>query len=263
MDYRYQLLYKKKEIGRINDAVIALCGVGGYGSALIDPLARYEVGEVRIADPDIVELSNMDRQAIAKFSTLHRKKVEISAGIIGDITQKTTAALFHQGVVPLNVDSFCDNTDAVIDLCDQLSTRLLLQITCNKLKVPFIRGGSVSWPNRQGIKVEVYRFDKKIKWRLENFNYKKWGLSLSLWSSFVDESRNGCFSLETLRNIDLENAVWRSRNTPLQFGTISKVAWNAGGGYDPLKILSVTTKILEELITILIGRRPRHHLPKS
>lgn len=263
MDYRYQLLYKKKEIERINDAVIALCGVGGYGSALIDPLARYEVGEVRIADPDIVELSNMDRQTIAKFSTLHRKKIEISAEIISDITRKTKTVLFHQGIAPLNTDSFCENTDAVIDLCDQLSTRLLLQITCNKLKVPLIRGGSASWPNRQGIKVKVYRFDKKITWRLKNFDYQKWGISSSLWNSFVNESQSGFFSLKILRNIDFENAVWRSRNVPSQFGTASKVAWNAGGGYDPLKILSVTNKILEELITILIGRKPKHHLPKS
>lgn len=139
MSRRFQMLYAKNELEILRRAKIALCGLGGYGSSLIDPLARYEIGELRFADPDYFEQSNMDRQCLAKFSTIGMKKVDVAAQLVADITKYTRIICFPEGITSSNIQKFCNGADVVIDLCDRLSIRLLLRYICAQQKVVLIR----------------------------------------------------------------------------------------------------------------------------
>src|SRR3989344_9452219 len=110
MTYRVQLLYSRKEIKQLQNATVALCGLGGYGAALVDPLARYEFLELRLADPDRYEESNMDRQCLARFSTLGYLKADIAAEVVKDITRYTKVVKFADGILAGNILQFCGNT---------------------------------------------------------------------------------------------------------------------------------------------------------
>lgn len=251
---RFQMLYAKNELEILRRAKIALCGLGGYGSSLIDPLARYEIGELRLADPDYFEQSNMDRQCLAKFSTIGMKKVDVAAQLVADITKYTRVICFPEGITSSNFQKFCNGADVVVDLRDRLSIRLLLRYICAQQKVVLITGGSASWPSRNGLRTSIYPYRLVSK-----FRYKKWGISSSVWSAFIREIEMGIVNPSTLKEIDAENAVYRSQNPPRRFGDGKIMKWNEAGGYDPLKISALTTSIVETLISVLIGRRPRHH----
>lgn len=260
MPRRFQMLYTKHELEKLQKAKIALCGLGGYGSSLIDPLARYEIGELRLADPDYYEPSNMDRQCLSKFSTIGTKKVEVAAQLVADITKHTHILCFPEGINSENILKFCDGSNLVIDLCDRLSVRLLLHSMCNQLKIILINGGNSSWPSRKGLRVSTYHYDKRARWSTIEFEHKKWGISSSVWASFIQEISIGVINPSTLKNIDEENAIYRSKNPPSRFGGGKTMKWNDGGGYDPLKISALTTGIIESLVEVLIGRRPKHQV---
>lgn len=257
MGHRFQLIYARSEVEKFSKSIVALCGLGGYGSALVDPLSRYELQELRLADPDSYETSNMDRQCLARFSTIGRNKTEVAGELVAEITHHTRATLFSSGIQIDNVERFCEGANIVLDLCDQLSARLLLARTCREKKIPLISGGSIEWPSREGIRVEVYRYDKSsVK---NKFMLEKWGITRETWKKFKESIARGHISWATLRKIDFENAVFRSRKPPTIWGTGKEVIWNSGGGYDPLKISSLTAGVLECFIEILIGRKPKHH----
>ena len=51
------LLYSEKEIQHFNKSIVGICGIGGYGCMLIDSLARYDLEEIKLADPDYFEVN--------------------------------------------------------------------------------------------------------------------------------------------------------------------------------------------------------------
>jgi len=259
MTYRFQLLYSRKEIKQLQNATVALCGLGGYGAALVDPFARYEFRELRLADPDRYEESNMDRQCLAKFSTIGRLKVDVAARVIKDITKYTKVVKFPDGILTGNISPFCRNPQVIVDLCDQLSAKLLLHMAYRQLRIPLIAGGSIRWPSRQGIRVSIYRYDQGVRWLETSFRPQKWGITGTAWNAFKRVKEIGDMPWSVLRKIDLENAALRNRTPLTRYGVRQRVVWNAPGGYDPLKVYALTCGILELLIGVLINREPAHH----
>ena len=257
MAHRYRLLYTKQEIAVLHGSTVALCGVG-CGSMLVDPLARYELNELRLADPDRYQPTNMDRQILARFSTLGQLKVNVAASLARDVTMKTRVVIYPRGVTARNVMLFCAGAKAVIDLCDRLSARLLLHATCERLRIPIVTGGNRACSERIGLKVEVFRYDHGLT-LASHFDHKNWGLSEETWRTFLREYEAGSVRTATSEKIDRENKTFRKRHAPSTFGSTEKLHGKARGGYDPLKIIAMAGGILQELLTILVDRAPQHH----
>ena len=57
---------------------MAVFGIGGVGSYVVEALARSGIGALDLFDSDTVALSNINRQLIALESTLGRPKVEVA-----------------------------------------------------------------------------------------------------------------------------------------------------------------------------------------
>ena len=60
----------------LQDAAVFVCGVGGMGGAAVQSLARAGVGRLGLADFDVFEASNLNRQLFASTDTLGREKTE-------------------------------------------------------------------------------------------------------------------------------------------------------------------------------------------
>lgn len=257
MTYRFGLLYTKAEMLRIRNSAVSLAGLGGYGSALIDPLARYQFAELRLADPDRFEMANMDRQTLARLSTLNLAKVDVASSVICDISPDTKVRAFGSGVTPATAHDFCCRADVVIDVCDSLAARLLLHWECSRLRIPLVTGGARSWPSRIGTRVSSHRYDKDERFDVTHFPYRKWGLSSSTWRRYRLELAEGRLEAVTVKDIDAENADFRLRYPPNRLdGTAQS---GLAGGYDPLKVVALSAGLIEELLAVLISRRPQHH----
>ena len=85
-----QLLLRQKRI--------AIAGLGGVGGGHLVTLARLGIGAFHIADFDVFELANFNRQAGATMSALGRPKVDVLAAMARDINPELALETFPEGV---------------------------------------------------------------------------------------------------------------------------------------------------------------------
>ncbi len=72
-------------IARLDEAVVAVFGLGGVGSNCAEALVRGGVGTLVFVDRDVVAPSNVNRQSIAFTSTVGRPKAEVMAAMAHEI----------------------------------------------------------------------------------------------------------------------------------------------------------------------------------
>ena len=82
---RTELLINKEGIEKLKNAKVAIFGIGGVGSYVVESLARAGVGNFILVDNDIVSISNLNRQLIATHKTVGMPKVEVSKNRILEI----------------------------------------------------------------------------------------------------------------------------------------------------------------------------------
>jgi len=72
--YRSSMIFTEDERRALKEATIGVIGVGGTGGIASEQLVRSGVGAIRLVDPDIFELTNMNRQQFCTVSTLGMKE---------------------------------------------------------------------------------------------------------------------------------------------------------------------------------------------
>ncbi|MCI9281118.1 MAG: tRNA threonylcarbamoyladenosine dehydratase [Bacilli bacterium] len=115
------------DIKKIGNAKILLVGVGGVGGYALESLVRSGFKNISIIDGDVISISNLNRQIIAKMTNIDKFKVEEaktrSLEINSDVKINTMG-------VYLNEDNFNDfvneNYDYIIDACDDILVKILL-----------------------------------------------------------------------------------------------------------------------------------------
>lgn len=81
---RLHLIFGDEGMEKLTSATVMVLGLGGVGSACAEALARGGVGNLIVMDGDVVEESNINRQAVAYGSTIGMKKSEVMEKIIAD-----------------------------------------------------------------------------------------------------------------------------------------------------------------------------------
>jgi hypothetical protein len=121
-------LLTPKEQERLRSLCVAVAGCGGIGGPAAHFLARLGVGELRLADPETFELSNVNRQFAAYVDTVGVNKAEAVAAELRRINPALAVTVWTEGLGPEMVDSFLDGAGAVVDALDfwSLGTEQLL-----------------------------------------------------------------------------------------------------------------------------------------
>ena len=131
------------------DADVLVLGAGGLGSPIIQYLAAAGVGRLGIADDDVVERSNLQRQIIHADADVGRPKVESAAEFVADLNPDVTVDAHETRVTADNVDELIADYDFVVDGSDNFETRFLVNDACTLAGVPFTHGA-------------IYRFEGQI-----------------------------------------------------------------------------------------------------
>lgn len=97
---------------------VAIPGCGGAGSTITYAVARTGIGAFNLADLDVYEMSNFNRQMAATMNTLGRSKTEVCGEIIASINPEADVRLFNEGVSESTMDAFLDGADIVLDGLD-------------------------------------------------------------------------------------------------------------------------------------------------
>ncbi len=117
-----------------------MLGAGGLGSPVALYLAAAGVGTLGIADNDVVDLSNLQRQVIHHTSDIDRPKVESAAEKLHAINPDITIRPYQQMVDSSNIMDIIKEYDIVVDGTDNFPTRFLVNDACYFAKKPLVHG---------------------------------------------------------------------------------------------------------------------------
>jgi len=119
---------------------VAIAGLGGVGGIHLLTLARLGVGAFHIADFDVFDTVNFNRQVGATISSMGKPKVDVLAAMARDINPEVEIRAFPQGVDDSNLSAFLADVDAYIDGLDffAFQARRATFAACAKLGIPAI-----------------------------------------------------------------------------------------------------------------------------
>ncbi|WP_406440552.1 ThiF family adenylyltransferase [Streptomyces sp. NBC_00631] len=100
---------------KLREATIGVAGVGGIGGATAERLVRMGVQNLKVADPDTFEVSNINRQFGATIGNVGRNKAEAVAELVYDTTRDVNIDVFPEGICEETVDEFFEGCDYVLD----------------------------------------------------------------------------------------------------------------------------------------------------
>jgi len=138
---------------------IGIAGCGGLGSNCAVALARTGVGKLIIADFDVVEESNLNRQYYFQHQ-IGQKKVDSLKANIKHINPNTQIEAHHLRLDETSiVDTFKD-CDVVVEAFDTSEMKLLItEIMADELPhMPLVLGvGMAGWGDSNSIKCRSYK----------------------------------------------------------------------------------------------------------
>ncbi|GAB6165749.1 ThiF family adenylyltransferase [Thermostilla marina] len=111
-------LISSEEQEKLRRSHVAIIGMGGVGGLHLVTLARLGIGRFTIADPDVFEQANFNRQYGARIDTIGRNKAEVMAEELRRINPEASVHVMTEPIDPDNVDRFLDQADVLIDGVD-------------------------------------------------------------------------------------------------------------------------------------------------
>lgn len=136
---RTAALVGRDNFEKLKSRRVAVFGVGGVGSYVLETLARAGIGTIDVFDNDIVEPSNINRQLIATVDTVKMQKTdaaELRAKSINPEIKINKYNLFYLPDNADNVDLSC--YDYIVDAVDTVSAKVELAKRAEQGKIPII-----------------------------------------------------------------------------------------------------------------------------
>ena len=136
---RMEILVGKEGADKLASARIAVFGLGGVGSYVVEALARCGVGSLTLVDHDTVSLTNINRQLFALRSTIGKSKVQVAKERIRDIDENI---LVHTYETFYNEDTAgmfdFHSYDYIVDAIDTVTAKLLLIQKAKECQTPIL-----------------------------------------------------------------------------------------------------------------------------
>ncbi len=120
---------------------VLVVGMGGLGCPAVLALAQAGVEAITIADPDVVDPSNLHRQPWFRTSDVGALKVDAAARRLRDAFPSIRLKTLPIRVNEERAASLFPEHDAVIDGTDDIETKFLLSDTAVRHRVPLVYGG--------------------------------------------------------------------------------------------------------------------------
>ncbi|MCA1747682.1 MAG: tRNA threonylcarbamoyladenosine dehydratase [Bacteroidales bacterium] len=121
-----QLLGEEK-CRKLMEAHVLVAGMGGVGAMAAEMLVRAGIGRITLADSDVVQASNINRQVGALHSTIGRAKAEVMKERLLDINPQLEVSLFETFINEESVERLLGTSfDFVVDAIDTLTPKIVL-----------------------------------------------------------------------------------------------------------------------------------------
>ncbi len=124
---RTEILLGTDSIKKLENATVAVFGIGGVGGFATEALARSGIGTLELIDHDTVSVSNINRQIVALHSTVGKYKVDVMRDRILDINPNINVVVHKCFYLPQTAEQFdFSKYDYVVDCIDTVTGKLQL-----------------------------------------------------------------------------------------------------------------------------------------
>ena len=135
---RTELLIGKESIEKLQNSKVAVFGIGGVGSFVVEGLVRAGIGNFILVDDDKVCLTNLNRQIIATRKTVGKPKVEVARDRILEINPNANVEIFQEFFMPNSRKILDETVSYVVDSIDTVTAKIELVVRAEKLNIPII-----------------------------------------------------------------------------------------------------------------------------
>lgn len=136
---RFEMLVGQNAIEKLKNSRVAVFGVGGVGSFVVEGLVRSGVGKFILVDDDLVCLTNLNRQLHATRKTIGRPKVDVMKERILDINPKAEVVTHRLFYLPQTAGTLLDGEiDYIVDAIDTVTAKIDLVLRAGDKGIPII-----------------------------------------------------------------------------------------------------------------------------
>ena len=139
------------------NANVLVIGLGGLGCPAAMYLASSGVGHLALADDDVVDLSNLQRQIAHVTDNIGLSKVASAAQAIHKLNDNVTATELNMRLEGKALAEAVSSADVILDCTDNFSTRFAINAQAVKQKVPLVSGAAIR------LEGQVSVFDSRIE----------------------------------------------------------------------------------------------------
>lgn len=142
---RYQKHLNLPELGlegqlRLKNARVLVVGAGGLGCPVLHYLTAAGVGTIGVIDPDVVELSNLQRQVLYTTDEVGQPKAKAAVTHLNRLNPTISFDAYATALDLGNARAIIEGYDLVVDCTDNFKVRYLVNDVCVLLGKPFIYG---------------------------------------------------------------------------------------------------------------------------
>lgn len=135
---REELLIGKENLERLQNSKVAIFGIGGVGSYVVEGLARAGIGKFILVDKDNIDISNINRQLIATTKTVGKPKVEVAKERILEINPTAEVEIYKEFFLPETKGILDNSISYIVDAVDTVTAKIELVIRAENLDIPII-----------------------------------------------------------------------------------------------------------------------------
>ena len=128
---------------RLVDAHVLVVGAGGLGSPVALYLAASGVGHISIADHDVVDLTNLQRQIAHTTARVGQSKVDSASQAMLALNPEVRVTALPHKLDAAQLDALVPTVQVVVDCCDNFETRQAVNAACVKHQVPLVSGAAI------------------------------------------------------------------------------------------------------------------------
>lgn len=125
---------------KLKNARILLAGAGGLGTAAATYLTVAGIGFIRVADCDVIEESNLNRQILHWQADLGRQKTQSVAEKLRQMNPYVHVDTVTQRIDESNIQALTVDVDLIVDAMDNFETRYLLNRMAIARRIPLFHG---------------------------------------------------------------------------------------------------------------------------
>ncbi|MEX0964917.1 MAG: molybdopterin-synthase adenylyltransferase MoeB [Pseudohongiellaceae bacterium] len=144
--YSRQIMLPEMDVAgqqKLIEATVLIVGMGGLGCPAAMYLAAAGVGHLIIADDDVVELTNLQRQIAHSQSTIGEPKVISAQQTLLALNPDLKITALQKRLTGVELSEAVGQADLVVDACDNFSTRFAINSACIEQRKPLVSGAAI------------------------------------------------------------------------------------------------------------------------